>query len=188
MNDVDELLEFIVVLRLTDKAFGQLPHGELFAKMGGQEQHQTQSTVDLAAGLECRTVFLVLGLDGFGVTRFADVTADCGRDHRSADRACGLVGKRELTGCMQTTMIGIHGFLRADDGGTWVFEYEHGQIIGIGVCHVQVFAVHIDGRSESTRIDDLDQGVRNMLGAEAWGDGIETKTRNRGLRHARCGA
>ena len=82
-------------------------------------------------------------------------------------------------------MIGVHSLLRADNRGTRMLQHKHGQIVGIGVGHVQVFAVHINGGGKATRIDNLDQRVRNGLRAQARRNRIQTETGNRGLRHTR---
>ena len=85
-------------------------------------------------------------------------------------------------------MIGVHSLLRADNRGTRMLQHKHGQIVGIGVGHVQVFAVHINGGGKATRIDNLDQRIRNGLRAQARRNRIQTEPGNRGLRHTRRGA
>ena len=64
-------------------------------------------------------------------------------------------------------------------------EHEHGQIVRIGVGDIEMFTVDIHGCGEATLINHLDEFVGNGLGAKARRDGIQSKTRNRGLRHTR---
>ena len=188
MNDVDEFLELVVVLRFADKALGQLAHREFLTQVSGEEQHQTQATIHLAARLESGAVLLVLGLDRLGITRLTNIATNRRGNHRGAYRAGGFVSQSESAGGVQAAMIGVHSLLRADNRGTRMLQHKHGQIVGIGVGHVQVFAVHINGGGKATRIDNLDQRVRNGLRAQARRNRIQTETGNRGLRHTRRGA
>ena len=188
VDDVDVLLELVLVLRLADEPFGQLAHREFLAEVGGKEQHQTQTTVDLAARLESGAVLLVLRLDRLGVARLTNIATNRWGNHRGAYRAGGFVGQSESAGGVQAAMIGVHSLLRADNRGTRMLQHKHGQIVGIGVGHVQVFAVHINGGGKATRIDNLDQRIRNGLRAQARRNRIQTEPGNRGLRHTRRGA
>ena len=157
MDDVDEFLEFIIVLWLADKAFAQLAHREFLTQMSGEEQHQTQATINLTARLESGAVLLVLSLDRLGITRLSHIATNRRGNHRSAHRTGGFVGQSELAGGVQTAMISVHSLLRADNRGPRMLKHKHGQIVGIGVCHVQVFTIHVNGGGETTRINNLDQ-------------------------------
>ena len=66
-------------------------------------------------------------------------------------------------------------------------KHEHGQIIGIGVGDVQMLAVNIYSRRETTLVNDLDQFVGNGLRSQTRSDGIKTKPWSRSLRDARRG-
>ena len=94
----------------------------------------------------------------------------------------------ELRGGVEPAMERVHGLLRADDGGARVLQDEHGQVVGIGIGHVEQLAVHVDRGGEPARIDDLHQRVGDGLGAETRGDRIQTKSGDRRLGHARRGA
>ena len=75
MDDVDVFLHLIVGLRLADETFGQLLQRILLAKMRRKEQHQTQSAIDLATGLE-RGILLWAPLALFGIVIIRVVTID----------------------------------------------------------------------------------------------------------------
>ena len=105
MNDVDEFLELVVVLRFADKALGQLAHREFLTQVSGEEQHQTQATIHLAARLESGAVLLVLGLDRLGITRLTNIATNRRGNHRGAYRAGGFVSQSESAGGVQAAMI-----------------------------------------------------------------------------------
>ena len=182
------LAPLILVFRGADEAFGQLGQGELLPQVRRQEQHQPQTAVDLAAGLERGALLLVRGhLLGI-VLVLVRLAADGRGDHGGRGGADRFVGKLELRRRVEATMEGVHRLLRADDGGTGVLQHEHGQIIGIGVGDVEQFPVDVDGRRETSRINDLHQRFGNRLRPESRRDRVQSQSGDGGLRHARRGA
>jgi hypothetical protein len=115
-----------------------------------KEQHQAQSSVDLGAGLEgcigplseiviqLRNV-VVRGAVAFGQRHLVRLIV------QFRIGGLGEVGSRH-----KPSVEGVSRFARTDDGRTRVFEHEHRQIVGIRIGDVDVFAVHIHGRCETS--------------------------------------
>ena len=66
-------------------------------------------------------------------------------------------------------------------------KHEHGQIIGIGVGDVQMLAVNIYSRRETTLVNDLDQfvgnGLRSQTGAMESRPSLESESEGREARY-----
>ena len=186
MNDVDELLQFVIGLRPADESFRKFFKRVFLTHMGGQEQHQAKTPVDLATGLE-RGVLLRTALAFLGIILISAVAVDFRRHHGGAVGAGGFIGRHELRGRMQPAVERVDSLLRAHYGRTRMRQHEHGQIIGVGVGDIEMLAINIHSGGETSLIDHFDQLVGNGLRAKTRRDGIQAKSWNRRLRHARRG-
>ena len=184
VDDVDEFLQLVIGLRPANEAFRKLLERIFLTKMRGEEQHQPQAAVDLAAGLEGWSLLRpALGLLGFRL--FGAVAVDLRRNDRGTVGTGGFIGRYELRRSRKAAVECIHSLLWADDGCAGMGKDEHGQIVGIGVRDVEVFAINVNGRGKTTLVNNLHQLVRNGLRAQSRGNGIQTKAGNRSLRHTR---
>ena len=194
MDGIDVLAQLFLAVRVTDETVGQLGQGEFLAQVCGQEEHEPQSAVHLGPGLEGGCAGSA-GVPKVGIV-VAEVTGemlDAGSCNLRGDDRCRagalrLVSKLEVGGCIQASTEGIRSLLRADDGGIRVLQDEHGQIVRVGICHVQVLPVHVHRGGEATGIDDLDQVVGNALSTQPRGYGVQTQARDGHLRHSGRGA
>ena len=185
MNDIDELLQLVIGLRFANETFRKFLKRIFFAEVRRKEQHQAQTTVDFTTRLECgillRTPLALLCIV------VSAVAVDFHGCDSGAIASCGFVGRHELRGGIQTAVERVDSLLRTDDGSTRMRKHEHGQIIGIGVGDVQMLAVNIYSRRETTLVNDLDQFVGNGLRSQTRSDGIKTKPWSRSLRDTRRG-
>ena len=84
VDHVDVFLELVIRLGPADEAFREFREGEFLTEVGGQEEHQTQSAVDLTAGLERGPGLLLVVFLGVGVLRLGGRAGDGGRGDRGA--------------------------------------------------------------------------------------------------------